>query len=109
MRLLALVVALTLAACGPSASYSAMSDAARLQREVATPDNRAYAAYEVAQGEALLSRARVAAGHAHHDLAVELARMARDAFIQARTVALDNASRKHFRPYRLDWDVPVAP
>ena len=95
--------------CGVTQSTTAIRDAERIHEEVIKEDTRAYAAYELAQGEAYLRRAKIAAGHSDHQNAIRMAQTARDAFIRSRDVAKQNKRRRYFRPYRLDWTKPVKP
>ena len=98
---------LWISACGVSQSTNALRDASRLRMQLIDQGTRTYAAYEFARGEAFLTRAKHAAGHSYHEVAIELAQTARDAFLHAREIARKNRIRRYFRPYRLDWNKPV--
>lgn len=106
---LLLVLSGSLAACGVSQSTNALRDASRLRAQLVEEGIRPYAAYEFARGEAFLIRAKHAAGHSYHEVAIELAQTARDSFLHAREIARKNRLRRYFRPYRLDWDKAVEP
>lgn len=96
-------------ACGVSQSTNALRDANRLRAQLVEEGVRPYAAYEFARGEAFLVRAKHAAGHSYHEVAIELAQTARDSFLHAREVARKNRLRRYFRPYRIDWNEKVEP
>ena len=99
----------TLGACGVSQSTNAIRDANRLRAQLIEEGIRPYAAYEFARGEAFLNRAKHAAGHSYHEVAIQLAQTARDSFLQAREIARKNRLRRYFRPYRIDWKIRVEP
>ena len=78
----------TLCACGPYRSSSALKDVEALKATVSALEESGKthrrAAYAIAKGDAFLRQARFSAGHADHTGSMEFAQIARESFMEAR-------------------------
>ena len=85
---LGLFLVLIIGGCGPYRSGAALRDAQSLRGKVIglqrSDADASTVAYSMAKGDAFLRVARLAAGHSDHTGAIQFARTAREAYLQAR-------------------------